>query len=231
MRSWSCAGPLLGRALAIYFFSVLPGCLIPYAFPKVDQTPLSWATEETNEIHVFRVDVTRDFIDIGGTDSHTLSEVKFLPGGWVLPQTKVSATYGLYVFGIVLNYPAYISHSLELHLYRPGHKLVDLESWQLPKAIAWEKVDGLQAQEQTLDRLFLVAEADRADKRLEPPIRARLSPGSVSVEHRKALLYGASEYERLASTSAASAPENQEVYSRLLTKAKELRDLAGMDEP
>jgi hypothetical protein len=207
-------------AVIVLLLPVLPGCLIPYGFPKVDQTPLVRAENGTQEVHAFRVDVTRDFVDIGGTDQFTLSEVTFLPGGWVLPQTKISATYGCYVFGIVLNYPRYISHSLGLRLYRAGYELVELDSWALPSEIVWERVPDLAAQEKALDRLFLM----NAEEAL---IGAKLLPGSETTEHRQVLIFGASEYDRLASTPAASGPENESMRHRLLSKAQELRELAA----
>jgi hypothetical protein len=232
----------LVRALALILLPTLPGCLIPYGFPKIDQTPLLCLGEETEEVHAFRIDVTRDFVDIGGSDQCTLSEVTFLPGRWVPPQTKISATYGHYVFGIALNYPVYTSHSLGLELYRPGYELVELDSWQFSREIVWKKADDLRAQEQALDRLFLMTAEDRANKpasvnvlgrRLQywGMISAQLSPGSESTDHRRVLLFGASEYERLRSSAKASGDEGEAVRCRLESKAQDLRKLAGETEP
>jgi hypothetical protein len=210
----------------------LQGCLIPYAFPKVSQTPLLSLGETADEIHTFRVDITRDFVDISGTDHCTLTELSSWPAGWVLPQTKVSASYGIFVFGVALNYPVYISHSLALKVYRAGYELVELDSWQLPTEIVWKQALDLAAQEDALDRLYLLMEDEnRATKpMLFWTIGLQLSPGSESAEHRRVLLFGASEYERLA-RRAASERVIETARRRLQSKAQRLRDLAGQVEP
>jgi hypothetical protein len=219
-------------ALLLLLLPALPGCLIPYGFPKISQTPLLSLGKEAEEIHAFRADITRDFVDIGGTDRWTFSEVTSSPAGWVLPQTKVSATCGIYVFGVALNYPVYTSHSVALKLYRPGYELVELDSWEVPGMIVWKEAPDLASQEKALDRLFLREAPDSANEpRSWVRIGRRLSPGSEGAEHQRVLLFGASEYERLASGAAASGSEEGTTCGRLRSKARELRELAGEAEP
>jgi hypothetical protein len=185
---------------------------------------------EAEDVHVFRVDITRDFADISGSDHYTLSEVPAGPPGWLLPRTKVSATYGIFVFGIALNYPVFISHSLAMRLYRPGYELVELDSWDLPEKITWKPASDLQSQERALDRLFLRDEKDALGPAQWPIISHCLSPGSKSRAHRRALLFGASGYERLATSDLGSGPERTEERSRLQRKALDLRELASKTE-
>jgi hypothetical protein len=230
MWQWQVFRRCCRRALLFLLLPMLPGCLVPYGFPKFDQTPLVSLGPDSEEIHAFRVDITREFVDIGGTDHCTLSELTFTPGGWVLPQVKVSATYGHYVVGIALNYPAYVSHALCLVLYRPGYELVELDSWEFPKQVAWKHAVGVEAQEQALDRLFLMEKGNGGFKRHMfgfGRIDSELGPGSESEEHQKALLFGAKEYERLASTANPRDSNFEKVQRRLKSKAEELRRQSG----
>ena len=211
---------------------LLPGCLIPYAFPKLSQTPPALLGEEATDVHAFRVDITTDFVDVGGTDHYSLSEMKSRPPRWLLPQTKVSATYGIFVLGIALNYPVFLSHSLAAKLYRPGYDLVELESWDLPVRIAWKRAEDLKSQKRALDRLFLMdREAEKTEPKQWPLIGRCLSAGAESSAHRHALLFAASEYERLAASELASGPERDGIRSELRSNAEELRKLAEKAEP
>ena len=223
---------MMVAALMIGISAAIPGCLIPCAFPTISQTPPASLGDEAAEAHVFRVDITRVYADVGGIDYYTLYEVPSWPQGWVLPRTKVSATYGIFVFGIALNYPVYVSHSLAMRIYRPGYELVELDSWDLPESITWKSVLDLHSQERALDHLFLTNEkAERAEAEHWPLIGRCLSAGSASKAHRRALLFGASEYERLAACEVAAKTENKEARGRLQSKAVELRKLADKSEP
>jgi hypothetical protein len=228
---WRALRRCLGRSLRFLLLPMLPGCLVPFTFPKLDQTPLVSLGTDTEEIHAFRVDVTRTYVDIGGTDQCILSEVTFAPGGWVLPRTKVSVTYGMYVVGIVLNYPTYVSHAVGLKLYRPGYDLVELDSWEFPKQVAWKQAVDLEAQEQALDRLFLMAMEDLETKRHLfgfGTFKSELAPGSESTEHQRALLFGAKEFDRLASTANPRDSNFKKVQLRLKSKAEQLRKQSGV---
>jgi hypothetical protein len=206
----------------------LPGCLIPFGFPTISQTPLLSLGKEAEEIHAFRVDITREFVDIGGSDDCTLSEVTSSTAGRVFPQTRLSATYGMYVIGVELNFPVYTSHSVALKLYRPGYELVELDSWEPSKEIVWKMAPDLASQEKQLDRLFLMDNEEEESK--WQLIKPRLSPGSKSAEHRRILLFGVSEYERLATAAAASGPQAEAVRRRLQSKAQKLKELADNSE-
>jgi hypothetical protein len=129
----------------------------------------------------------------------------------------------VFVLGIALNYPVYTSHTVAMRLYRPGYDLVEIDSWQLPEKVAWKKAPDLAAQEKELDRLMLTT-----DEASRPAIwlGRTLRPGSASAAHRQALLFGASEYERLAASAQSSHPNPNESSRRLVEKAGTLRALA-----
>jgi len=184
---------------------------------------------EADQIHAFRVDGMLDFVGYGGVDHLTFSEITST-SGWLLPRTKLSATYGIYVYSVALNYPTYISHSLGLKLYRPGYELVELDSWERPGKIVWNEAPDLASQEKVLDQLFLMKPEERWDE-LTWVTDKCLSPGSASAEHQRVLLFGAAEYERLASHLVANGPGEKNSRARLEAKASKLRKLATKVEP
>ena len=174
---------LLVPAFVLILLPTLPGCLFPFAVPKVSQTPLLNLGAEADQIHAFRVDVTTNFVDIGGMDYLTFSEIA-PSSGWLLPRTKLSSTYGAYVFGVALNYPLCISHSLGLKLYRPGYELVELESWEQPRKIDWNEAPDLASQlvangsEDKIARARLETKASKLREQaapVEPPPSLRRS--------------------------------------------------------
>ncbi len=208
------------RLLGLLCLILLPGCLIPYAFPTVSCVPAVPLGAEAVSVHAFRVDVTRKWIDIGAQDAYRLAEIPVSALGSVPVQGKLSATYGMYVLGVALNYPVYTSHSVEIRLYRPGFKLVEVESWDLLDRVEWKKLAPTEDEEQVLDRLYLTSDSAKCEDHW-PACRRFLEPGSASAAHRAALLFGVAEYERLAADPNAAVAR-----PRLLDKAQALRTLA-----
>ena len=190
---------------------VLAGCVCPYcAIPKLDYTPRVNLESEPDDVHAFRVDITRYTGSMSvfreAPASESLEELRVNDANEVHAQIKPSVRYGLVVIGIALNYLSYTTHSVALRLYRPGYELVEVRSWERGDQIEWRAAPGLSAQEIELDCLF--------------PFWS-LEPGSESRAHRKALIFGASEYERLATNADSKADQ-----TRLIGEANELRELA-----
>jgi hypothetical protein len=186
------------------------GCLY-CAYPKLDYTP-AVAIEQPEEVRAFRVDATRETgMPIGGAlpapdtlwkvTGWTVAEVSpvALSGGEVPAQIKPSLSSGFFFPLIVVNAFTHVSHSLAVRLYRPGHELVELTSWDRIDRVVWRPARENDEQERAVDALLV---------------------GHVS--DRDTLLFGASEYERL----AAASPRQQR-KRRLLLKANALRDRAG----
>jgi hypothetical protein len=141
-----------------------------------------------------------------GLGDESLSAIPVANSDEVPAQVKPSVSYGFVVIGGVLNYLTYTSHSVAVRLYRPGYDLVEIRSWQRVNRVAWKPTADLGIQENALDRLL--------------PLD-RLEGGSRSPAHRKTMLFGAAEYERLASVA-----QSQDDQARLATKAGELRKRA-----
>jgi hypothetical protein len=219
------------RRLPIYLLLValpaLPGCMIPYAYPTVHCVPPIKLGKDADEVHVFRVDITRTRVDMGVTDTYTLTEVPPSPEGWIFPEARLSATYGCYIFAVALNYPVFTSHSIGLRLYRPGYELIELGSWESPPDLTWKRAPDLAAQERALDRLFLF---DSKVKDRASFDRCELAPGSASRAHRASLEFGTLEYERLAKI-VPEGPGKDETVHRLLRKARFSGDPVELTQP
>jgi hypothetical protein len=220
--SWRSAA----RWLGLLIFPLLPGCLIPYGFPTLSHVPGVELEQEAAPVHAFRVEITREWVDIGGDDAWTLTEMPLGISGSVPSETRLSATYGFLVFGIALNYPVYTSHTVALRLYRPGYELVEIDSWQLAAKIAWREAPDLEAQERVLDRLYPLG-SETPEYCFVGFLSRRLNPGSKSEAHREVLLFGASEYERLATSARSTLSNPEDLCKRLAEKAKTLHTLAA----
>jgi hypothetical protein len=178
--------------------------------------------KDVDPVYAFRVDSTRHYVDIGGTDTCTITQVPLLGQNWSPPETRASLTYGYFVFGVAVNFPVFTSHSVAVRLYRPGYELVEIDSWEVPGKVNWQRAPGLEDQERTLDHLFSME-----GKARNRHIGKELLPGSASADHGAALEFGASEYELLVTTGLFAEPISAEVRARLIQKAEKLRRLAA----
>jgi hypothetical protein len=182
------------------------GCLVPYAYPKLDYTEPVKFDCPAGEVHAFRVDITRHRIDLPDLfGQRCLTELPVNHADEVSAQVQPSVTYGYYVFGGAVNFPVETNHEIELKLYRPGYKLVEIGSWQPVDRIDWKPAPDFEAQVEALNGLVGFVE-----------------PGSASPANRSALHFAASEYERLATL----ALEGKGCKSYLTTEAGKLRQRA-----
>ncbi len=197
--------------LLLLFLPTLGGCVAPYCYPKLENIH-SIREGRDADIHVFRVDVTRCPVKFllftTQSQQDQLRELPIAAGECVPSQTQVSLSRGLGLLGVLLHDDGgHVRHDLLLKLYRPGYELLVLEPGQRADQIAWKPLPDLEAQGKQLDALC-----------------ARAKPGSASPAHRDALLFIASEYERLATNAA----EDQMLKQHLDEKAKALRELAEL---
>jgi len=151
-------------------------------------------------------------------------------GGVVAPQGKVGCDYAWYWNCIALRYWKVKAHTVKMRLYRPGCQTVEVAAWAVPREVQWRGVADLAESERAVDDLVSIGTTDRTSEVLEQAIEGALdfhclAPGSESPEHRKALLFAASEYERLAK-SAKDDAASQAIRDRMLKKAALLRERA-----
>jgi hypothetical protein len=197
------------HALFALALLAMGGCIFPYCvYPKLSYTPSLKLDQPAGDVRAFRVDLGIETGDVWYGDGHleSLAEIPVTNADEVPAQLKPSVTTRWAMIGIALNYVTYNDYSVALRLYRPGYELTEVKSWQLTNRVAWKPATEIATQEAALDALLPIA---------------RLEGGSKTEAHREALLFGASEYERLA--AAAVSIEQAE---NLGAKAKKLRERA-----
>jgi hypothetical protein len=194
--------------------------MVPYVYPKLEFTQPVKLSERAREVHAFRVDCSRLHVDVGEIVTECLSEKPISSVNEAPPQIKPSVTYGFAVLGFALNYLVQKDHTVAVRLYRPGYALVEVKPREHVDQINWTPATDLASQEEALDRL-LPPKDENSRKYSSYPSSRQLRSGSTSSAHRTALLFGASEYDRL----AESASQSDKV--RLKAKASELRRLAS----
>jgi hypothetical protein len=193
----------------VVFTLPLLGCMVPYAYPKVDYTMPIKVECPGEEVHAFRVDITQHRTDVPARDATVcLTELPLNGGGEIPAQKKSSVTYGFYVFAVALDLPVETNHDVHVRVYRPGFELVEIASWQPPECVDWKRAPDLKTQAEVLHSLVWMAE-----------------PGSASPANRAALLFAASEYERLAALAPPDYGKDT-LKSRLMDEARELRKRA-----
>lgn len=198
---------VFGCGLCLCFLS---GCVLPYcAYPTLDYTPQVTLDVAPSEVHAFRVDITKPTADLDvfvGPVYESLSAIPVAHTNEVPAQVKPSVSYGFVVIGVAVNFLTHHSQSVAVRLYRPGYELVEIHSWQRVSRVAWKPASDLKTKEEAVDHLM--------------PLDA-LHQGSKSSANQAALLFGASEYERLAGSSPCEADQ-----VRLAAKANALRQRA-----
>ena len=218
------------RPLLLAWLMCLPflgGCIFPYVAPSIASTPRIELDAPREEVRAFRVDVTlsQDSPDLSGpflsqTNTERLSEVPISQRDEVPSQLKASIQHGGVIIG-VLSLRTRESESVVVRLYRSGFDLVEVGSWDGRKRVEWKPATSIAAQEKAVDHLFGGGQVGPR----RPALRFGCwqAGGSVSAAHREALLFGASEYERLAKFPSSTADERK----ALQDKAKAKRDLAA----
>jgi len=184
--------------------------------------------EAKDEVHAFRVDATDKMngIEFNEMSTYIFHEVPVSSTGTVDGQTQLAVDYGMIWNWIALIYTKHTSHSVLLRLYRPGYELVEIDFWWAKSEIEWKKASGVAEQEKAIDGLLYVR-APYYGVEEDDYSFPGLATGSTTEGHRKALLFAASEYERLAAHLQAGREDTEQSGKRLLDKAGALKELAA----
>lgn len=212
------------------------GCMpLGYAYPKVSYIPPGSVGTVRDEVYAFRVDVTDDdnCLEITEKDRYVLSRMPLHRDGSYDPQTKVAVDYGCILYCMSNVYDTATHHNLLVRLYRPGYHTLEIESWQPDDKFQWIEATRPEEQEQAIDdlvstwkttpqRLQNKAAFDGFVPPRDPIVFNYLAPGSTSGTHHKALLFAASEYDRLLPRAG-----DADTKARLQAKATALREMAA----
>jgi hypothetical protein len=214
----SLVGRTVVLSLCAALLACLPGCLVPVAYPSFTHVPSVELGKDYDRVYAFRVDVTEKQVDLGESQCDMLTRIP-LSTDSTPAQSEIAISHGVFVIGVALNYPILTSHSVAVRLYRPGYELIEVKPGDKVDRADWKAAPGLASQEKALDALCRRIEAQKEEIFM-------LEPGSAAAAHKGVLLFGASEYDRLAALASASDPAKEEVRARLAGKAQALRALA-----
>ena len=216
-------------ATAICFPIFLFGCFI-FPYPSLKHVSSVNVGSSDEEVHCFRVEATKHDGFLSSRDGDLLlDEVSISRTGRVDGQFRltIDSSGQALIGGPVKN-----RHEVRLRVYRRGYETVEIKPEDDAHAVTWKAVRDSGAQEKAVDDLLFLGSRSQLPVKDEPPNPAALSlsgvqAGSASAAHRKALLFAASEYERLAAQLPAGREDTEQTGKRLLDKTSELKDLAA----
>lgn len=216
------------RGVGLMLCVVAVGCVpIGYAYPTLAHTPSVPLGLGQDEVYAFRISVAEDKHS-SDQDEYVFSAVPLTRKGDLPAQTRLTFDYGWIWNCIAWSTSDHTHHTLLVRLYRPGCQTVEIKSWEENGQVVWQEAASLTAQEKAVDDLLATLPLDEAmmgqsERRPEGP--GILAPGSASKAHKRMLLFAAWEYDRIGAHAAGSA-DAEATHTRILQKAKALRDLA-----
>jgi hypothetical protein len=180
------------------------------------------------DIYAFRVDIADDESSshFAKPGHYRFRQIHITPHGSITAQGKMAMDSGFYWNLLFTCFAQKTDHTVQLRLYRPGYNLIEIQSWQAQADMEWQAVAGPAAQEKILDALLRPTGKSSWQGRDQAWGFGQLDPGSVSGEHRHALLFAAAEYDRLADDIEIDTGDGAEACSRCHAKATFLRQLA-----
>jgi hypothetical protein len=218
----------------------LPGCMeFPLCIPEVNYVAPVDLGSSGAEVQAFRVDVTeKTVVNIdhnlksagGGVSYYELTPMRVSASGRTSLQWDASWAYGWRCIGLWDYWPTLTTHSVAVRLYRRGYETAELRPGQ-DGPDDWTEAPDLAAQEKAVDDLLGVSPLKSTSplkpvKGIGEHSPPALELGTVSSGHHKALLFAAGEYEWLASQLTDPDAHEQPIRTRLLAKARRLKDLA-----
>jgi hypothetical protein len=234
------------------------GCLC-YAYPTLSHTPTLAVPNPDGGAHAFRVDVERtERAPAAPSSQYTLSRIRIDERGLIPSQLELAHATGNYDPFSLMGGGTHerTKYTMQVRVYRPGYRTMEVKDWEKNAELHWVQAKDLVDQERAVDDL-LSDRVSRDEIRLingqfhpgpvagpapksmdstwweqkdhkSPPLGLQ-SGKDAPLAHRQALLFAAGEYERLASSPAASQPSAQTARDRLRAKAAWLRQYAHLD--
>lgn len=198
--------PKTTAVLACLF--IAGGCF-PYMYPELHHTQRLRLDDPEGDAHAFRVDMAEMPKEARNVTIERLCEIPVSSKEVVGSQTRSSITFGVFMLP-TLRFVNEGGETITVRVYRPGYELLECKSWEKMDDVVWTPAPTIQQQESVLDKLFPQNGAGGIASR--SPASRQLVPGSSSKAHRDALLFGASEFQRLA--AKANIEEQRERLNR-----------------
>lgn len=223
MKCRSCIRPV-----CLAWLLAAAGCLVPYCARSVNHLPPLDLNCNPQEVHAFCIEITRQNVPEEGIKERWKISPIPLDSSKVPSQSKVAYDFGIYSFtpnkasGPLID----TSHILTLRLYRAGFKTAEVDPSGPIEKVSWERAADAKAQETALDEIFALMPV--IVPKGGPMVERTPEPGSVSKEHREALLFGANEYTRIATAMGdPKEDELKEIKARMIAKSQRLQILAA----
>src|ERR1051325_1553379 len=142
----------------LVLLALLPNCTgcLAYGYPTLAYTPMLTVPNHDNSAHAYRVDVDRTERTAAPTTSqYTLSKIPLDERGNVPSQLELASATGVYD---PLGVASGATHERNLYtmlvrLYRPGHRLIEVQSWDKTRDLNWSKAKDLGEEERAVDDL------------------------------------------------------------------------------
>jgi hypothetical protein len=218
--------------LAVVLLPNCSGCLY-YAYPTVTHVAPLTVPNPDGSVKAFRVDIDRtERQPKPPVAQYTLGEITVDERGQIPSQLEFAPATGVYnPLGLVEGgQHERTQYTMFVRLYRWKYCKQEVKAWEKGRELQWVPATDLLAQEKAIDDLLAdPAAADRKNRSTwwelkdEKTPGLGLLPGLTSILHRKALDFASSEYQRLADSPAAAAPNMLAVRDRLRAKAHWLR--------
>jgi hypothetical protein len=212
--------------------SLAAGCMqVPYFLPEINYAPGVDAKCKPEEVHAFRVDVTqraeinegRDAVSGKLVEYEQLTQIHTSADGSTSAQLGVNFASGWRYVGFYNFTSSSTEHGVTLRFYRRGYDTIACKPGEGMHELDWKPAADLEAQIKAVDDLM---RGPAPAKSQNITAKHVLEPGTKSAGHREALLFGATEYERLARDLSASDPDERNTRRDLINEAKRLRNLA-----
>jgi hypothetical protein len=208
------------------------GCMqVPYFLPEINYAPGVDAKCKPDEVHAFRVDVTqkaeinegRDAVSGKLVEYQQLSRISTSADGATSAQLGVAFASGWRYVGFYNFTSSSTEHGVTLRFYRRGYETIAFRPGEGMRELDWKRATDLESQIKAVDDLMRGPAPGKSQKITAKQV---LEPGTKSAAHREALVFGATEYERLARDLSPSDPDERNIRRDLLAEAKRLRNLA-----
>jgi hypothetical protein len=235
----------------LLLLALLPNCTgcLGYVYPTIAYTPELPVDNHDGGAYVYRVDIDRKERQPGTTSTqYTLMQIPVDRFGVVPSQLEVAPAAGIWnPFGIGdVKEHERSTYTLVIRLYKPGCQTLEVASWDSAKSLQWLPARDLAAQEKAIDDLLADPAApyspettntlgigrvsgmqiDWWQMKDQKSPQLGLQSGSASIEHRKALTFASTEYQRLANGPLAAGEQMKAARERLQQKAIWLRRFA-----
>jgi hypothetical protein len=208
------------------------GCMqVPYFLPEINYAPGVDAKCKPDQVYAFRVDVTQKAEIIEGlkevngklVEYEQLSRISTSADGATSAQIGVTFASGWRYVGFYNFTSSSTEHGVTLRFYRRGYETIAFKPGEGMHELDWQPAPDLESQIKAVDDLMRGPGPGKSRKITAKQI---LEPGSKSAAHREALLFGATEYERLARDLSASDPDERNIRRDLLAEARRIRAIA-----